>query len=94
MALTNIELYEALKKDLSEDSARMIAEVVPPAGDLATKLDVAATRADIARIDVKITEVEQRLDRRIAAAEIRLVLLFAVPLWGGTIAAVGKYLVG
>ena len=80
MALTNIELYEALKKELNEDAARMIAEVVPAAQDLSTKADLLA--------------VEQRLERRIARAELRFVLLFAVPLWGGTIAAVGKYLFG
>ncbi len=37
MALTNIELYEALKKDLNEDAARMIAEVAPAGSDLATR---------------------------------------------------------
>ena len=92
--MTNIELYEALKKDVSEDSARMIAEVVPAASDLATKADVAATRADIARVEVLVATGERRLDRRISTAELRLTLLFAVPLWGGVIAAVGKYLFG
>jgi hypothetical protein len=47
MALTNIELYEALKKDLSEDSARMIAEVFPRAADLATKSDIAELKSYI-----------------------------------------------
>jgi len=47
MALTNIELYEALKKDLSEESARMIAEVVPKAQDLATKGDIAEVKSFI-----------------------------------------------
>lgn len=37
MALTNIELYEALKEPVGEKAARMIAEVVPAAKDLATK---------------------------------------------------------
>jgi hypothetical protein len=45
MALTNFELYEALKKDLSEDSARMIAEVFPPAGDLVTNAQLEAMEA-------------------------------------------------
>ena len=35
-----MELYEALKKDVSEEAARMIAEVVPKASDLATRGDV------------------------------------------------------
>jgi hypothetical protein len=47
MAKTNIELYEALKHDLSEDAARMIAEVVPQAGNLATKDDLAVLGADL-----------------------------------------------
>jgi hypothetical protein len=45
--VTNIELYEALKKDLNEDAARMIAEVVPRASDLATKSDVHDLEASI-----------------------------------------------
>ncbi len=54
MALTNIELYEELKKTVTEDAARMIAEVVPKAYDLATKGDIerlaAATKGDIERL--------------------------------------------
>lgn len=40
MAVENIRLYEELKKTLSEEAARMIAEVVPRAKDLATKADI------------------------------------------------------
>lgn len=40
MAKTNIELYEALKAPVGDEAARMIAEVVPAADDLATKLDL------------------------------------------------------
>jgi hypothetical protein len=80
MALTNIELYEVLKKDLSEESARMIAEVVPAAGDLATKVD--------------LLDVEKRLVDRIASLERRFFAIFAVPLWGAVVAAVVKYVVG
>ncbi len=40
MAPTNIELYEALKRDLNEEAARRIAEVVPAAADLSTKGDL------------------------------------------------------
>jgi hypothetical protein len=53
MALTNIELYEALKRDLNEDAARMIAEVVPPASDLATR----------GYIDERLRETERRVFR-------------------------------
>lgn len=51
MAVTNVELYEALKPSIGEEAARMIAEVVPPTRDLATKRDVdalgAATKRDV-----------------------------------------------
>ena len=47
MTPTNVELYEALKPTVGEDAARMIAEVVPPTRDLATKSDIEATRRDI-----------------------------------------------
>jgi hypothetical protein len=80
MALTNIELYEALKKDLNEDAARMIAEVVPPAQDVVTKADLLAT--------------EQRLERRMTSMERRYYFVIGVPLWGGVAAALAKYLFG
>lgn len=87
MALTNIELYEALRKDLNEDAARMIAEVVPAAQDLATK-------TDIARVEVLIAQTEQRLERRMTAMERRYYVVIGVPLWGGAAAALVKYLIG
>lgn len=49
MVKTNIELYEALKEPVGEDAARMIAEVVPSADDLATKQDLAELRAEMHR---------------------------------------------
>lgn len=64
MALPNIELHEQLKKDISEAGARMIAEVVPAAGDL-------ATRADLAELELRLKESEHRLERRIGDAERR-----------------------
>ena len=72
MALTNIELYEALKKDLSEDSARMIAEVVPAAQDL-------ATRADLIGVEKRLQERIDKLESR----QLRWTLAFFVPLWAG-----------
>jgi hypothetical protein len=44
---TNVELYEALKPSIGQDAARMIAEVVPPTRDLATKADVETLRAEM-----------------------------------------------
>ena len=42
MALSNVELYEALKPTVGEEAARLMANVIPPAENLATKDDVAA----------------------------------------------------
>ena len=47
MALTNIELYEALKNDISEEAARMIAEVVPPSSDVAVNVEPVPTAVNI-----------------------------------------------
>jgi hypothetical protein len=46
---THAQLYEALKPHVGADAARMIADVVPPASNLATKEDIHALRADIFR---------------------------------------------
>ncbi len=82
MSLTNIELYEALKKDVSEDSARMIAEAVPRAQDIASKTDIAelaaATKADIA-------ELKGYIDSRL----LRFTLAFFVPMWAMTAGLLG-----
>ena len=60
MTPTNVELYEALKPSIGEDAARMIAEVVPPTRDLATKADVdaldAATREDFTKVRGEVRE--------------------------------------
>ena len=48
MSKRNIELYEALKGPVGHDAARMIAEVVPAAEDLATRLDLADLRGEMA----------------------------------------------
>jgi len=89
MALTNIELYEALKKDVSEDSARMIAEAVPKAQDIATKTDMAAlaaaTKADIAEVKAEIVELKGYIDSRL----LRFTLAFFVPMWAMTAGLLG-----
>ena len=87
MALTNIELYEELKKTVTEDAARMIAEVVPKADDIATKLDVAQSEA---RLTSLILEVERRSNERISSLERRMFIFFAVPLWGAVAAGIVK----
>jgi hypothetical protein len=74
MALTNIELYEALKKDLNEDAAKMIAEVVPAASELATR----------EFIERRIAESERRMvesERRVTQNMFRMFLAFVGPLY-------------
>lgn len=44
---TNVELYEALKPHVGQEAAGMIADVVPPARELATKTDIAELRAEL-----------------------------------------------
>jgi hypothetical protein len=44
---TNVELYEALKPHVGKEAAGMIADVVPPARDLATKQDIAELRTEL-----------------------------------------------
>lgn len=48
MAPTHVELYEALKPSIGEEAAAMIANVVPSAGNLATKEDVLTIREEFA----------------------------------------------
>jgi hypothetical protein len=79
MALTNIELYEELKKTVTEKAARMIAEVTPRSDDLATKND--------------LEKSERRILDRISAVERRFFVLFAVPLWGAVAAGIVKLFV-
>lgn len=90
MALSNLELYETLKKSMDEDAARMIAEVLPLGRDVATKDDIArlerATKEDIARVEQQIA----RMDARFA----RWILAFFVPLWITSAAAIVTALVG
>ena len=81
MALTNIELYEALTKVLSEDAARMIAEVVPPTAELATK-------ADIARLERQVGDLKGYIDSRL----LRFTLAFFIPMWGMTAGILGVLL--
>ena len=94
MTPTNVELYEALKPTVGEDAARMIAEVVPPTRDLATKSDIEATRRDIesAKGDIERLRGDTRegyakLEGKIHAESTRTIKWFLgvfVPVWAGT----------
>ena len=79
--MTNIELYEALKRDLNEDAARMIAEVVPAAADLAKGAEVAAQFAEVA---AQIADVKSYIDSRLH----RMTLAFLAPMWTTTLGVV------
>lgn len=90
MAMTNVELYEALRRTIPEEAARMIAEVVPPARDLATKADLSELRAEMhagfADLRGQIADGLAGLRGDLAAVS-RLqqwMLGFFVPVWVGT----------
>ncbi len=64
---TNVELYEALKPTVGEEAAKMIAEVVPPTRDLATREDVGVVRSDLSR---EIDAVRHELELGFANVEV------------------------
>lgn len=71
MAMTNVELYEALKGHIGEKAARMIAEVVPPARNLATKDDVSELSLKIAELRGEMREGFAVIEGRFARIEGR-----------------------
>ena len=78
MALSHVELYEALKDRVGEKAAALIAEVVPPAKELATKLDVAELRQMIAELSARVEAGFGRL------RTLRCFFALFLPLWFGT----------
>lgn len=81
MASSNLELYEVLKRSMDEEAARMLAEALPPAGDVATKGD----------IEGAVIRLEGRLNERFAQLETRMmrwIVVFFVPLWVTILGAV------
>jgi hypothetical protein len=79
MGPTRLELYEALKKSLNEDAARMIVEMIPGTEELATKADIARLDGRMAAFEHALAQLEVRLLRR--------TLSFFVPLWIAVLAA-------
>jgi hypothetical protein len=73
MALTHVQLYEALKPSVGEEAARMMADVVPPAENLATRDYIDAVRAaleiKIAELHTKIAEVVGEMREGFAKVE-------------------------
>jgi hypothetical protein len=80
MAMTNVELYEALKGSIPDKAARLIAEAFPAAKDLATK----------AYVDEKIAQVLQAIaDLRTemhaeSKTSLRWMLGLFIPVWAAT----------
>jgi hypothetical protein len=75
MAMTNVELYEALKRSIPEEAARLIAEGYPRAADQATKADISGVLAEIAGLRGEI--------KAVARVQNWMLGLF-VPLFAGT----------
>src|SRR5207245_518034 len=84
-------LYEALKKDVSEESARMVAEALAQSGDAATKDDIAslqagfarleaATKTDISRLESKVVNLESSLKSYIDSRLLRYTAIILVPV--------------
>lgn len=78
-----IELYDALRERLGDNTARMLAEAIPTERELATKTDIEslrlATKADI---------------QGLRADLMRWMLLFFVPLWIGTYGTLAAVVIG
>jgi hypothetical protein len=51
---TNVQLYEALKPHVGQEAAGMIAEIVPPARDLATKQDILELRGEMHALEARL----------------------------------------
>ena len=87
MVMTNVELYEALKGSVGEDAARLIAEVVPTASEIATKQDLFATktelRDEISAVRLEIAGLRGEIQKS-SKETMRWMLPFFVPLWLGT----------
>ncbi len=101
---TNVELYEALKPSIGTEAAKMIAEVVPPTRELATRADVEsaryATSADIAsvRTELKdeIASVRTELKDEITSVRTELkdeIASLCVEMHAGTVLTI-KWVVG
>lgn len=78
---TSIELYETLRDRIGEDAARMVAETIPQAENVATKADIAELRGELR------TEIHKS-----ALSTVKWILGFTIPMWAATWAAiVGLY---
>lgn len=65
---TNLKLYEALKRHMDEETARMLVETLPRGEDLATKGDVLEVRRELSALEARL---------------MRWMLTFFASLWLG-----------
>lgn len=79
-AVANIELYEELKKSLTEEAARMIAEVFPAGADVATRGDIARLELAIARLESKMGEMSSELKSYIDSRLLRYTATVVIPI--------------
>ena len=84
MAPTHVELYEALRPYIGDMAAEMMAEVIPPAAELATKGDLTIAVTDL-RGEMREGFAELRGDiARSQASNLRWMVAMFVPVWVGT----------
>lgn len=87
MAMSNVELYEALKGAIPEAAARMIAESVPPSRELTTVNDLTrldgSLRGEIAVVLREVVALRGEIHAE-SARMMRWMLAFFVPVWAGT----------
>ena len=74
MAMSHVELYEALKGSIPDEAARLIAEAFPAARDLATK----------PYIDQKFAEVRAEIHIE-STRTMRWMIGLFVPVWAATL---------
>lgn len=103
MAPTHVELYEALKPEIGEVAAAVIANAFPAASDLSTKSDLAVEigslrgemREEFAAVRGEMREGFATLRGEIhaeSARTTRWMLGFFIPVWAGTWATVAAVL--
>jgi hypothetical protein len=84
MAMSNVELYEALKGSIPEAAARMIAEHFPPSRDLATTHDLARMGESLrAEMQTGFASLRGEIHAE-SARTMRWMLTFFIPVWAGT----------
>ncbi len=80
MALTHVQLYEALKSTVGEEAARLMAEVVPPAENVALKTDISDLRAEM---NQRFAELRAEM-RAETNRSIRWMMGFLISAWVGS----------